>query len=83
MVGIGPLTKGCGKIIQRVVHPAHVPLVIETDAVVAGGGGDLEEVGGVLGSVDAGGPALVQAVVQVPQEGDRTLVHAAVGVACQ
>ena len=58
------------------MHPAHVPLVVEADAIVAGGGRDFEEVGGIFGHVNAGGPALVQAVVEVPQEGDGSLVDA-------
>ncbi len=65
-----------GEVVQRIVHPAHVPLVVEADAIVAGGGCDFEEVGGIFGHVNAGGPAIVQAVVEVPQEGDGTLVDA-------
>ena len=80
-VGIWPLTEGGGKIVQCVVHPAHIPLVVEAHAVVAGGSCHLEKVGGVLGGVDAGGPALVQAVVQAAQKVHGPLVHAAVRVA--
>ena len=80
-VGIRTLTEGGGKIVQCVVHPAHVPLVVEAHAVVAGGSCHLEEVGGVLCHVDAGGPALVQAVVQAAQKVHRALIYAAVGVA--
>ena len=80
-VCVGTLAEGGGEVIQRIVHPAHVPLVVEADAVVAGGGRHLEKVGGVLSHVDAGGPALVQAVVEVPQEGDCALVDAPGGVA--
>ena len=79
-VGIWPLTEGRSKIVQRIMHPAHIPLVVEAHAVVAGGSCHLEEVGGVLGSVDAGGPALVQAVVQAAQKVHSSLVHAAVRV---
>ena len=75
------LAEGGGKVVQRVVHPAHVPLVVKAHALVAGGSGHLEEVGGVLRHVDAGGPALVQAVVQAAQKVHRALIHAAVGVA--
>src|SRR5699024_7880265 len=77
----GPLPKGGGEIVQGVVHPAHVPLVVEADAVVPGGGGDLQVVGGVLRDVDAGGPALVQAVVQPAQKIQRPLVDTAGRVA--
>ena len=80
-VDIWPLTEGGSKIVQRIMHPAHIPLVVEAHAVVAGGSCHLEEVGGVLGGVDAGGPALVQAVVQAAQKVHGTLVHAAVRVA--
>ena len=80
-VCVGTLAEGGSEVVQRIVHPAHVPLVVEADAVVAGGGCDFEEVGGIFGHVNAGGPALVQAVVEVPQEGDGALVDAPGGVA--
>ena len=75
-VCVGTLAEGGGEVVQRIVHPAHVPLVVEANAVVAGGGRDFEEVGGIFGHINAGGPALVQAMVEVPQEGDGALVDA-------
>ena len=35
------LAEGGGKVVQRVVHPAHIPLVVKAHALVAGGGGHL------------------------------------------
>ena len=75
-----PLPEGGGEIVEGVVHPPHVPLVVEAHPVVAGGGGDLEVVGRVLGDGEGGGPALVQPVVQPPQKVERALVHPAGGV---
>ena len=56
------------------MHPAHVPLVVKAHPVVAGGGGDFQVVGGVLGDVDAGGPPLVEAVVEAAQKVQGPLV---------
>ncbi len=72
-----------GDVLQRVVHPAHVPLQAEAEAAeaagahVVGGAGDAVPGGGLLGDGDDAGAAAVDGGVHLLQEGHGVEVLAA------
>ena len=56
------------EIIQRIVHPPHVPLVVKAKPAVLRRFGDARETGGVLGGQDGGRVELLKAPVHVLQK---------------
>ena len=80
-VGVRPLPEGGGKIVQRVVHPAHVPLVVKAQAAVLDGSRDLREARRVLGDQNGRRGARLQTGVHALQKFQRRAVDAAVRVA--
>ncbi len=65
------------RVLERVVHPAHVPLVEEAEAAVLGGGGDAGPGGRLLGQHDRLGVLVVDVLVGVLEEADGAQVFAA------
>ena len=57
------LLAGLFKVVQRVVHPAEIPLVVKAEAAVLHRGSDLGEAGRVLGNQDRRGMALLQPLI--------------------
>ena len=72
---IRPPGRLCAEIIQGVVHPPHVPLVVEPQPILVGGAGDAREGGGVLGDEHGVGDALLEAGVHVLEKADAGLAH--------
>ena len=68
------------EVVQRIVHPAKVPLVVKAQAAVFHGGGHFFKVGGILGNQHGGGVALLQPLVHILQEFQGRAVHTAGGV---
>ncbi len=59
-----------GDVVQRIVHPAHVPLEGETQAAQVSGATDGRKCRGFLGCRDGTGKLAVYQLVQAAQEGD-------------
>ena len=57
-------------VVQGVVHPAHVPLVVEAQATVLGRIGDQRPRGGLLGDHHDVGVVLAHGVIELLHEGD-------------
>ena len=72
-----PMDRVLAEVLERVVHPAHVPLEAEADAAEVGRAGDAREGGRLLGDGDGAGEAAVDALVHLAQERDRLQVLAA------
>jgi hypothetical protein len=66
-----------GNVLQRIMHPAHVPLDSEAQAPVRGRAGDAVERGGFLGDHHNTGHPFVRGGVHFLQEGDRLEIFAA------
>ena len=65
------------EVLERVVHPAHVPLEAEAEAAEIGRPRDAGPGGRLLGDREDAGLAVVQDLVQLAQEADRLEVFAA------
>ena len=63
-----------GHVVERVVHPAHVPLQSETEAAGIGRQGDAGPGGGFLGYREGAGMLGVDRFVHAPEEADRVAV---------
>src|SRR5207244_2370905 len=73
-----PLLDGIGgKIIQRVVHPAHVPFQAEAEATEIGGTRNAGPGGGLFGDGEDAGEAAVRDLVEALEEGDGVKIFAA------
>ena len=62
------------EVVQRVVHPAHVPLEAEAEPAQVGRPGDARPGGGLLGGADRPRLAVVDELVEAPEEVDRVEV---------
>src|SRR5208337_603109 len=58
-------------VIERVVHPTHIPLEAEAEPAVVGGSRDAGKGGRFFGDRDRPGKPAVDEFVGAPQEGDR------------
>src|SRR5215471_4716230 len=79
---VAALVKWLGKVLQRVVHPAHVPLEVEAEASFADWTGDLGPGSGLLGDGQDAWVAAMDIIVQLPKESqgiDIFLTAASVG----
>lgn len=74
----GPLGKGGGQIVQRVVHPAEIPLIVKAQPAVGHRCGHLEVVAGVLRNQHHLGVVLLQGEVGAPQKPQPRFVEALV-----
>jgi hypothetical protein len=64
-------------VLQRVVHPAHVPFEVESESAVFGRLGDAGERGRLLGDHQRAGKLAVHGGIQLAQEIDRLEILAA------
>ena len=73
--------RGFFEVIQRIIHPAQVPLVVKAQTAVLHRRGDFGIIGGILRDEHRRGVALLQALVHPLQKLQRGTVHAAGRVA--
>ena len=72
-----PVHRVLGHVVERVVHPPHVPLEAEAESAVEGGTRDRRPGRALLGDREGAGKTTVDGLVHAPQEGDRFEVLAA------
>ena len=83
MVGVAvpPYPRILPEVVQRVVHPAHVPLIIKAQSAVFYRTGHALIVGGVFCDQHAVRMQLVQSLIHAFQERDAGGIDAAAGIA--
>ena len=83
MVGVAvpPYPRILPEVVQRVVHPAHVPLIIKAQSAVFYRTGHALIVGGVFCDQHAVRVQLVQSLIHAFQERDAGGIDAAAGIA--
>ena len=62
--------------VQRIVHPAHIPLVVKAQSVIMHRSRHLQEVGGILGDQHHIGKPLLDLVIQLLEKLDAPDVDA-------
>ena len=65
MVAVAPVDGVLFKILQNVVHPAHIPLVIEAQPTRIGGAGDHRPGSALFGDGNRTGCVFVYSVVEL------------------
>ena len=74
------LIRGRTEIMQRIIHPAHIPLIVEAKTAFPYGLGDTGKGAGILRSQNNAGVHIFQSLVHSLQECHRIVVHAPVGI---
>ena len=81
MVVVNALLGAFAEVVKRVVHPAHIPLVVKAQAALLGGFCHHGVRSGVLRTENSGGVALFKPIVHAAQKAHTAHIVAAVRVA--